>query len=127
MRQLIYFPLICMIFLFVSCRLIQTKPTKVDKRSIKEYPNLVETSPGYYMEFAGLKNYSAQQIVDSMAVKQDSTFFRSRGLHACAAFLEGELGFEYASSNSVKPNYSIINLIESKKDYGIIEKPLSSG
>tara|TARA_R110001599_G_scaffold24835_3_gene89269 strand:- start:63359 stop:64426 length:1068 start_codon:yes stop_codon:yes gene_type:complete len=119
MRQLA----ILVILVFINgC--ITPRPVTVDEKIVENNPNLIETSPGYYMEFIGLKNYTAQQIVDSMRAKQPETIIGARALNACSAVMQDDLGFEYSSTNYVKPNYGYITLIESKKDYGIVEKEL---
>ena len=100
------------------------KSISVDKKDIEENPNLIEASPGYYLEFIGLKNYTAQQVVDSMKAKQVKTLIGAQVLNACSAVMEKDLGFAHSSTNYVKPNYGYITLIESKKGYGIIEKDI---
>ena len=114
---------IVFVFLFTSgC--LAPKSISIDKKIVENNPNLIESSPGYYLEFIGLKNYSAQQIVDSMRAKQPKAIIGAQALNACSAVMQNDLGFEYSSTNYVRPNYGYITLIESKKDYGIIEKPI---
>jgi hypothetical protein len=115
------------IILFLSiglCGCLASKSISIDDKIIENNPNLIETSPNYYLEFIGLKNFTAQQIVDSMRVKQSETIIGARVLNACSAVMESALGFEYSSTNYVRPNYGYITLIESKQDYGIIEKAI---
>jgi len=112
-------------FLFIGlCGCLAPKSISVDDKVIENNPNLIEASPNYYLEFIGLKNFTAQQIVDSMRVKQSEAIIGARVLNACSAVMQNDLGFEYSSTNYVRPNYGYITLIESKKDYGIIEKAI---
>jgi len=113
------------VFLFLGlCGCLAPKSISVDDEVIETNPNLIEASPNYYLEFIGLKNFTAQQIVDSMRVKQSEAIIGARVLNACSAVMQNDLGFEYSSTNYVRPNYGYITLIESKKDYGIIEKAI---
>lgn len=110
--------------LFSGCRLLQPKAVSIDEEAVETNTNLIETSPDYYLEFVGLKNYTAEQIVDSMRAKQGNTITGVKVLNACSAVMQRDLGFDYSSSKFVNPNYGYITLIESKPDYGILEKPM---
>ncbi|MDZ7805963.1 MAG: hypothetical protein U5K71_02475 [Gracilimonas sp.] len=110
--------------MFSGCRIFQPKAVIIDKKDLEIHQNLIEASPDYYLEFVGLKNFTAEQIVDSMRAKQGNTITGARVLNACSAVMQRELGFEYSSTYYVNPNYGYITLIESKPDYGIVEKSL---
>lgn len=109
--------------IFSGCRIFQPKAVSIDEEDVELNENLIEASPDYYLEFVGLKNYTAQQIVDSMRANQRHSIAGVKVLNACSAVMQRDLGFEYSSSMFVNPNYGYITLIESKPDYGIVEKP----
>lgn len=115
---------LAVLLLFFISGCITPKSISIDDKTLQERSNLVQTSPDYYLEFIGLKTYTAQQIVDSMRAKQPEAIIGARVLNACSAVMQRDLGFEYSSTNYVRPNYGYITLIESKRDYGIIEKEI---
>ncbi|HBQ61120.1 MAG TPA: hypothetical protein DD671_16245 [Balneolaceae bacterium] len=120
----IAFYIIISAFIFSGCKLLQPKSVSINDSDLENNSNLVEASPDYYLEFIGLKNYTAQQVVDSMRAKQGNTITGAKVLNACSAVMQRDLGFEYSSSKFVNPNYGYITLIESKPDYGVVEKSL---
>lgn len=119
-----FFLFLIISLMFSGCRIFQPKAVSIDDEAVELNKNLIEASPDYYLEFVGLKNYTAAQIVDSMRAKQGHTITGVKVLNACSAVMQRDLGFEYSSSIYVNPNYGYITLIESKSDYGIVEKVL---
>lgn len=115
-----------LLFCLSGCGILQPKAVSVSNSDVMNNENLVEVSPGNYFEFIGLKKFTAEQIVDSMRAKQVETVTGTQALHACSAVMKKNLGFDFVSPKSVNPNFSFITLIESKEDYGIIEKDLPS-
>lgn len=113
-----------LVILLSACRVFNPGSVSIVEEDLENNPNVIETSPNYYLEFIGLKNYSAKEIVDSMRVKQRKTITGAGVLTACSSVMQKDLGFEYSSTNYVRPNYGYITVIESKKDYGIVEKSL---
>jgi len=112
------------ILMFMGCGIFQPKPISISQSDLESYPNLIQASPDYYLEFIGLKNFTAQQIVDTMRLRQGDSITGARVLNACSAVMQHDLGFEYSSTTYVRPNYGYITLIENKADYGILEKEL---
>lgn len=123
MRKLLIVAVIS-VFTCSACGLFRPKPISINQSELDIYPNLIQASPDYYLEFIGLNNFTAQQIVDSMRVRQGDSITGARVLNACSAVMQHDLGFEYASTVYVRPNYGYITVIEKKSDYGIVEKPL---
>lgn len=123
MRNLIL-AVVAGVLIFTGCSVFQPKPISINQSELDQFPNLIQASPDYYLEFVGLKNFTAQQIVDTMRVRQGHSITGARVLNACSAVMQHNLGFEYSSTTYVRPNYGYITLIENKTDYGIVEKEL---
>ena len=114
--------LIILLFFVSACGVFQPKTVKVNNSDVANNPNLIEVSPDNYFEFIGLKEFTAQQIVDSMRVKQSGAVSNDNALHACSSVMKDDFGFDYVSPKQVNPNFSFITVIESKEDYGITQK-----
>lgn len=99
------------------------KSISVDKNEVALRENIIEVNPNDYLEFVGLKNYSAQQIVDSLRASQPENTIIKQPLNACSAVMESRLDFEATSTIFVNKNYGIISVVENEEDYGIKKFP----
>ncbi|MEO9886890.1 MAG: hypothetical protein ABJR05_09600 [Balneola sp.] len=100
---------------------IGSKSITVDEKEIANRKNLVEANPDYYLEFIGLKNYSAQDIVDLLKASQNENTIIPQPLYACSALMESKLGFEATSTVHVNSNFGLISVVENEEEYGIIK------
>ena len=123
MNKKIFF-LIILAILIYSCSIFRPKDTTVSKDDIANYPNLVELTPGDYLEINGMKNYTPEQIKGMILETQQDRLKNNQLISACSQTLTNNLGFEDSNTFYINPNLGIISTIESIVGYGIEEFPL---
>lgn len=92
---------------------------ELGQETLNQYPNLVESTPGRYLEIIGLKSLTAQEVLDSLRATQPARLLENNPLSVCSSYLKNDLGFDHASAMLVRKNYGFVKLIESAEDYGI--------
>ena len=96
----------------------------ISEKDLKDRSNLLETTPGDYIELIGLTSHTPEEVYEILVSSQEERLIKNHKLSACAAIFTKELGFEHVSTRHVNPNFGIISLVESKEAFGIKEYPL---
>lgn len=106
------------LIIFSGCNTYKSN-VELGQETLNQYPNLVESTPGRYLEIIGLKSLTAQQVLDSLRATQPERILENNPLSVCAVYLKKDLGFDHASAIQLRNNYGFVKLIESADDYGI--------
>ena len=122
MRQTLYY-LPLFLVMFSSC-FFKPKKVTISQTELQDRSNLMETTPGDYIELIGLTTHTPDEIYDIMVSSQEERFIKNQPLKACSAIFTKELGFEHIATMYVSPNLGIISLVESQEAFGIKEYPL---
>ena len=109
-----------------SCSIFKPKAVTVSKEEFLKFPNLVELTPGDYLEINGMKSYTSEQIKGMILETQADRLKNTQLISACSQILTKTLGFEEASTHYKNSNLGIVTTIESLAGYGIVEFPLPS-